>query len=148
MPTFTWRCVLPGSYRILRSSKRRRPSSKTPFRARFLTPQKLYELTSICFLRYNLLAIKFIYWKWVTVIFSKCISRATITIENFRTCCHHRKLQNISFTLRSSLVPFTDSFLSHSQAWTTADLMPVSWICSYWICHVLRWAKSFVWVFP
>ena len=39
MPTFTWRCVLPGSYRILRSSKRRRPSSQTPFRARFLTPQ-------------------------------------------------------------------------------------------------------------
>ena len=39
MPTFTWRCVLPGSYWILRSSKRRRPSSKTPFRARSLTPQ-------------------------------------------------------------------------------------------------------------
>lgn len=39
MPTFTWRCVLPGSYRILRSSKRRRPSSKTPFQARSLTPQ-------------------------------------------------------------------------------------------------------------
>lgn len=57
------------------------------------------------FLRYNLLAIKFIYWKCVTVLFSKCISCATITIESFRTFCHNRKLQNFSFTLKSSRVP-------------------------------------------
>jgi len=93
---------------------------------RFLNLFVLGTLIFSNFLRYNLLAIKFIYWKCVTVIFSKCISCATITIENFRTFCHHRKLQNISFTLNSSLVPFTDSFLSHSQAETTADLMPVS----------------------
>ena len=52
---------------------------------RFLNLFVLGTLIFSNFLRYNLLAIKFIYWKCVTVIFSKCISCATITIESFRT---------------------------------------------------------------